>query len=220
MQPGPFAASGDTSPKIVPPSPAPELSTLRVVRLVGRGGQGVVTAGDLLGKAAVQAGRRAPSIPTFGPERRGALSLATLRIDDDEILLKCTASHPDVVIVLDPTIWHFANVLLGLREGAALVFNTPRSPAEIDKDLREGRYGYRPPTRHFRVLTVDATDIALRTIGRAITNTAMMGAFVGATGILEMAAVERVLRERFVDKASANVEAARLARESLQELVV
>jgi pyruvate ferredoxin oxidoreductase gamma subunit len=192
---------------------------MRVVRLVGRGGQGVVTAGDLLGKAAVEGGRWAQSIPTFGPERRGALSLATLRIDDDEILLKCTASQPDVVLVLDPTIWHFANVLLGLREGATLIFNTPRSPAEIDRDLREARFGYRAPTRHFRVMTVDATDIALSTIGRAITNTAMMGAFAGATGILDMAAVERVLNERFGEKAAVNIDAARLARNRLQELV-
>jgi pyruvate ferredoxin oxidoreductase gamma subunit len=218
MQPGPFATtSGGDAPKAEPISPAPE--TMRVVRLVGRGGQGVVTAGDLLGKAAVGGGRFAQSIPTFGPERRGALSLATLRIDDDEILLKCTASQPDVVLVLDPTIWHFANVLLGLRDGASLIFNTPHSPAEIDRDLREGRYGYRPPVTRYRVLTVDATDIALSVLGRAITNTAMMGAFVGATGILTMDAVEAVLRDRFPAKADANIEAARLARERLKELL-
>ena len=217
MQPGPFATSGASAPKAVPLSAAPE--SMRVVRLVGRGGQGVVTAGDLLGKAAVNGGRFAQSIPTFGPERRGALSLATLRIDEEEILLKCTASQPGVVLVLDPTIWHFANVLLGLREGASLIFNTPRSPAEIDQDLREGRYGYRPPTPRYRVFTVDATDIALSVLGRAITNTAMMGAFVGATGILEMSAVEAVLSERFGEKAKGNVEAARIARERLQELV-
>lgn len=193
--------------------------TMRTIRLVGRGGQGVVTAGDLLGRAAVQAGRWAQSIPTFGPERRGALSLATLRIDDDAILLKCTTSRPDVVLVLDPTIWHFANVLGGMRDGAWLVFNTPRSPAEIDADLRQGRYGYKPPTERYRLFTVDATDVALATLGRAITNTAMMGAFAGATGILEMSAIEGVLVERFGSKAGANVEAAKLAKSRLQELV-
>lgn len=215
MQSGQTAHAGADAPKLAPAV----AETLRVVRLVGRGGQGVVTAGDLLGRAAVDTGRWAQSIPTFGPERRGALSLATLRIDREEILLKCTASQPDVVLVLDPTIWHFANVLLGLREGAALVFNTPRAPVEIDTDLRSGRYGYRPPVQRFRVCTVDATSIALETLGRAITNTAMMGALARASDILEMGAVESVLRWRFGDKAEGNVQAARLAAERLKELV-
>ena len=216
MQSGHAAGAGADVPT---PVPLPSAETLRVVRLVGRGGQGVVTAGDLLGRAAVETGRFAQSIPTFGPERRGALSLATLRIDQEEILLKCTSSRPDVVLVLDPTIWHFANVLMGLREGARLVFNTPRSPAEIEEALRSGRHGYRLPVASCRIFTVDATDIALGTLGRAITNTAMMGAFVGATGILEMSAVERVLEARFGAKASGNVQAARQARDRLKELV-
>jgi 2-oxoacid:acceptor oxidoreductase gamma subunit (pyruvate/2-ketoisovalerate family) len=201
------------------PDPADAQQTapdLLEVRLVGRGGQGIVTAGDLLGRAAVGEGRWAQSIPTFGPERRGALTTCTLRISDEEILLKCTTARPSVLLVLDPTIWHHANVLLGLREGATLIFNTPRAPGEVEDDLVSHKRGYGLPVADYEIFTVDATGIALETMGRPITNTAMMGAFVGATERLSMASVEAAIAERFERAASANLEAARAARARLK----
>jgi pyruvate ferredoxin oxidoreductase gamma subunit len=187
------------------------LHRMHETRLVGRGGQGVVTAGDLLGKAAIREGRYAQSIPTFGPERRGALSQCTLRISDGEILLKCSSTSPGILLLLDPTIWHHANVLLGLQEGGTLIFNSPQAPEEIDRDLKSGKYGYRSTVERYELFAVDATGIALEVLKRAITNTAMMGAFVGATGILGMDSVAGVLEERFGEKAAMNVEAARAA---------
>jgi pyruvate ferredoxin oxidoreductase gamma subunit len=188
------------------------------IRLVGRGGQGVVTAGDLLGQAALIEGRYAQSIPTFGPERRGAASLATLRIGEEEILLKCAAARPEIVLLLDPTIWHHVNVLLGVKADATLVFNTPRTPEQIRDDLGSGKLGSHITGDGYTLFTVDATGVALETLGRAITNTAMMGALVGATSVLEMESVEKVLAERFGNKAAANVEAARAARAGLKRL--
>ena len=194
-------------------------SAAREIRLVGRGGQGVVTAGDLLGSAALHEGRWAQSIPTFGPERRGALSTATLRIADEEILLKCAAARPEVVLVLDPTIWHHFNVFLGIREEALLVFNTTSPPEAVDEELRSKRHGYSPAVDSYRLFTVDATGLAMEALGRPITNTAMMGAFVGATRMLTMASVEAVLTERFGAKAEANLTAARKAANgSLKQL--
>ena len=115
------------------------------IKLAGRGGQGIVTAGDLLGRAAVLEGKFAQSIPTFGPERRGALSSCTLRISEAEILLKCSSTRPHVLLVLDPTIWHHFNVLLGLESGGTMVFNTASSPEEVQAELAEGKHGYGPP---------------------------------------------------------------------------
>jgi 2-oxoacid:acceptor oxidoreductase gamma subunit (pyruvate/2-ketoisovalerate family) len=188
------------------------------IRLVGRGGQGVVTAGDLLGKAAVLEGRYAQSIPTFGPERRGALSQCTLRISADEILLKCSSTSPSILLVLDPTIWHHFNVMLGLKEGGTLIFNAAESPAELDAAIREGRHGYRLPVEDFRLFAVDATGIALEVLGRPITNTSMMGALAGATGVLSMDSVAQVLEERFGKKGAMNVEAARAAADRIRVL--
>jgi 2-oxoacid:acceptor oxidoreductase gamma subunit (pyruvate/2-ketoisovalerate family) len=186
------------------------------VRLVGRGGQGVVTAGELLGGAALLDGRQAQSIPTFGPERRGALSQATLRIDEAEILLKCSTASPNVVLVLDPTVWHGSPALGGLAPGARLIFNTQLSLEALEAELRDGTRGARPSRDDFELWAVDATGIALEAIGRPITNTAMMGALVGATGLVSMESTERVLADRFGRRAEANIAAARAARDRVR----
>lgn len=180
------------------------------IRLVGRGGHGVVTAGDLLGRAAVKEGRSAQAIPTFGPERRGALCSCTVRISGEEILLKCGPTRPDVLLVLDPTIWRHVPVTPGLAEGATLIFNSTAPPAEIGSELNL-------PLRDYTILTVDGTGIALRELGRAITNTAMMGALAGATDAVGMESVERVIRDRFGEAAERNIAAARAGRDGLRK---
>ena len=189
----------------------PPVREMHEIRIVGRGGHGVVTAGEMLGRAAVGENRFAQSIPTFGPERRGALSSCTLRIGPEPILLRCGPMRPDILLVLDPTIWKHLPVTLGLAEGATLVFNSAAAPAELAPELRLdiGRYD---------VFTVNATAIGLEVLGRPIPNTAMIGAWVGATGIVAMESVERVIEERFGAKAEANITAARTARARLRRL--
>jgi pyruvate ferredoxin oxidoreductase gamma subunit len=172
------------------------------IRLVGRGGAGVVTAGEILGKAAVVEGGSAQAIPAFGPERRGALCLSTVRVSDTTILLKCAAARPHILLVLDATIWRHAPVTGGLADGATLVFNSSVAPGGLAAELR---LDCDAP----RVYTVDATSIALATLGRPITNTAMLGALVRATGLVRMESLERVLAERFGAAAEQNIEAAR-----------
>jgi 2-oxoacid:acceptor oxidoreductase gamma subunit (pyruvate/2-ketoisovalerate family) len=212
---GPSLETGKTGEAGVPAAMARELSE---IRLVGRGGQGVVTAGDLLGKAALIEGRHAQSIPTFGPERRGALSSATLRIGAAEILLKCSSTSPNLLLILDPTIWHHFPVVAGLAEDGILVFNTALSPDEIQEEIRSGKYGHPPPAGKYTLHTVDATGIALEVLGRPITNTAMMGAFSGASDLVGMDSIGRVLEERFGKRAEGNIQAARAAHDRLRSL--
>jgi 2-oxoacid:acceptor oxidoreductase gamma subunit (pyruvate/2-ketoisovalerate family) len=209
---------GPTSAHTSSDSANAALTAMHEVRLVGRGGQGVVTAGDLLGKAAVLEGRYAQSIPTFGPERRGALSQCTVRISDGEILLKCSSTSPGALLILDPSIWHFANITLGLVQGGSLIFNTSQSPAEIDEELRSGKHGYQPAATEFEVLTVDATSIAMEILGRPITYTSMMGAFVGTTGWIGMESVAAALTERFGEKADLNIKAAKAAADRIRRI--
>jgi 2-oxoacid:acceptor oxidoreductase gamma subunit (pyruvate/2-ketoisovalerate family)/2-oxoacid:acceptor oxidoreductase delta subunit (pyruvate/2-ketoisovalerate family) len=186
------------------------------IRLQGRGGQGIVTAGELLGKAAILEGKFAQSVPTFGPERRGALSSCSLRIGERPILLKCSATTANVLCLLDPTIWHFVNVTIGLVEGSHLIFNTTKSPEEVDQELRSGKHGYVLTLGKYSISTVDATSIALEILGRPITNTAMMGALAGATGLLRMESVAKVLESKFGDRAAKNVESATKACKELK----
>ncbi len=184
-------------------------------RLQGRGGQGIVTAGELLGKAAILEGKYAQSIPTFGPERRGALSTCSLRISNQEILLKCSATTANVLCLLDPTIWHFVNITAGFVEDGLLIFNTTKSPEEIRQELQSGKYGYRLTTQKFSLFTVDATGIALEILGKVITNTAMMGAFTRATGLVQMDSVTSVLKEKFGERAEVNIQVANKAFKNL-----
>ncbi len=185
------------------------------IRLAGRGGQGVVTAGELLGEAVLESGRHAQSLPTFGPERRGALAQCTLRVSDAPIQLKCSTASPRVLACLDPTIWRHAPITLGLKEGAQLIFNTIAPAEDVEAALRSRQFASALMLGQCTVHTLDATGIALEALGRPISNTAMLGAIAGATGVVELAAIEAVLRGRFGPAGDANVAAARAGFEAV-----
>ncbi|MDJ0523575.1 MAG: 2-oxoacid:acceptor oxidoreductase family protein [Planctomycetota bacterium] len=194
---------------------ASESTALMEVRLAGRGGQGVVTAGELLGEAVLKSGRHAQSLPTFGPERRGALAQCTLRVADAPIELKCSSASPSALVCLDPTIWRHAPVTLGLQDRAQLIFNTSAEPADVEADLRSGEFASKLAIEHVEVHTLDATGIALEALGRPISNTAMLGAVAAVTGVVDLAAIEEVLRGRFGPAGDANVAAARAGYEAV-----
>ena len=188
---------------------------LREIRLAGRGGHGVVTAGELLGQAALLEGRHAQAIPTFGPERRGALAQCTLRISREPILLRCSSLQPDVLAIFDPTIWQVAPVTAGLAEGGTLLVNSTSSAAALEAELRSGRFASGLALSSVRVIAFDATGIALEALGRPITNTAMMGALAAVVEEISLEAVEAILREHFQGLGPANVAAARAGHAAL-----
>jgi len=168
------------------------------VRWHGRGGQGAWTASEILAKAAVHEGKYIQSFPEFGPERMGAPLRAFTRISDEPINMHCAIYAPDVVAVLDPTLLKTIPVTEGLDEDGVLVVNTRESPAVLREQLNlTGR----------KVWAVPATDIAVKMLGRPITNTAMLGAVARATGIVDLKSIEKVIREEFPLKiAEKNVE--------------
>lgn len=190
------------------------MSKLVEVRWHGRGGQGTVTAGKVLAEAALDAGLYFQAFPEYGPERMGAPIQAFTRISDHPVDLHCQIEEPDVVVVLDPTLLGTVKVTEGLKPNGILLVNTGASPAEIRERLN---------LRTGRVFTVDASRIAIETLGRAITNTPMLGALVKATGLLEVEAIVEQTRQRFVQKhmkadiVEANVAAIRRAAEEVKE---
>ena len=105
------------------------------IRLHGRGGQGAVTSAELLALAAINQGKYAQAFPSFGPERRGAPVVAFCRIDDKPIKIRANIYHPDIVLVLDPSILRLINVTAGLKEDGILVANTKYSGEELRKEL-------------------------------------------------------------------------------------
>ncbi len=174
------------------------------VRWHGRGGQGAVTAAEILAHAAINEGKYAQAFPSFGPERRGAPVLAFNRFDDKPIWVRSNVYEPDVVVVLDPGLLASVNVLSGLKEGGLLIINHRKSLEEVKAML--GLKG--------KVAVVNATQIALEILKVPIVNTAMVGAFVKATGVVSLDSVIHAVKERFPGKmGELNADAVRKAYE-------
>ena len=172
------------------------------VRIHGRGGQGVVTAAETLSVAAFLEGKHAQAFPSFGSERTGAPVVAFCRIDDREIRLREPIQAPDALIVQDPTLFRALDVLEGLKEGGYLLVNTAQPLAALSLKLPAG----------VRALTLPATELALKHVGRPAPNTALLGAFAAEVGVVGLASVEEAIRRAFPGKVGeANVEAARAA---------
>jgi pyruvate ferredoxin oxidoreductase gamma subunit len=163
------------------------------VRWHGRGGQGVVTAAKILASAALRAGRHIQAFPEFGPERRGSPVQAFTRIDDAPIRLFQHVSRPDVVVVLDRSLVGKIPFTEGLKKEGTLVVNTKLSPGKLRKVMG---------IRHGRFYTVNATELALKYIGRPITNMPMLGAFLKATNLIDIEMVIKELEETFAKKMS------------------
>ena len=162
--------------------------TLKEFRWHGRGGQGAWTASELLARAAINEGKYIQSFPEFGPERMGAPVKAYTRISDEPIRLHCAVYNPDLAIVMDPTLLATVPVTKGLGEKGILIVNTPKEPKTLKEELK---------MLQGSVWTVSATDIAIRILGRAITNTAMLGVVAHATGMVKMESIEKAVQDRF-----------------------
>jgi pyruvate ferredoxin oxidoreductase gamma subunit len=175
-------------------------------RIHGRGGQGVVTAAEMLALAAFDEGRYAQAFPSFGSERMGAPVVAFCRIDNREIRTHEPVMEPDALIVQDPTLLHQVDVFGGCRRGGFILINSARSFDDLGLGVLLKDF------RHERLLTVPASELAREHTGRTVANTALLGGFAALTGAISIDAVERAIRERFDGAvAEANVAAARAA---------
>ena len=161
------------------------------VRLHGRGGQGVVTAADLLALAAFEEGRHAQSFPSFGSERTGAPVVAYCRLSERDIRTREPVVAPDCVIVIDPTLVHQVDLFAGLRPNGYVLVNSTKT---LD-GLGLGRLLDEFDTSH--LLTAPATEVARRQIGRPLPNAALIGGFAALTAIVTIGAVSTAIRERF-----------------------
>jgi pyruvate ferredoxin oxidoreductase gamma subunit len=187
------------------------------IRIHGRGGQGVVTAAEMLSIAAFEQGHHAQAFPSFGSERTGAPVVAFCRIDDLEIRLREPIMAPDVLIVQDPTLLQQVEVFQGLKPDGYVLINSRRSFDALGLSEISQRF------RHERLVTVPATEIALRLLGRPLPNAVLLGGFAALSGMITLQAVEHAIRHKFSGKvAEANVaganEAYNYVRQEMQEL--
>jgi pyruvate ferredoxin oxidoreductase gamma subunit len=176
------------------------------IRIHGRGGQGAVTSAELMALAAIEEGKYAQSFPSFGPERRGAPVAAFCRIDEKPIRLRSKIYNPDVVLVLDPSLMDGGAPKAGLKESGTIIINTHKGEDELRK-----AFGLK-----CRLGTVDAYTVAREELGVPITNTTMIGALLGATGVLKPESLEPPINERFGKIAIKNIKACRRAAAELK----
>jgi pyruvate ferredoxin oxidoreductase gamma subunit len=152
------------------------------VRLHGRGGQGTVTAAELLAVAAFYDGKFSQAFPNFGVERRGAPVMAFCRISDRQIRIREQIYQPDFLIIQDKTLVDTTSeITVGIEKCKGILVNS-EGPIRL---------------RNKRVMTVPATSIALEKIGKPFINTALMGAFVAMSELVSVKALEKALSERF-----------------------
>ncbi len=194
--------------------PEDHAGTVFEVRIHGRGGQGVVTAAELLAVAAFEEGRFAQAFPSFGSERTGAPVVSYCRFDDREIRTREPVVAPDALIVLDPTLVHQVDLFSGLPPEGFVLVNTTRSFDELGLGTLRDRF------RGDRLVTVPASEMALRHTGRPVPNAVLLGGFAAVTAEVSLAAVVTAVRDRFASEpsvAEGNVAAASEAYASVRQ---
>ena len=170
------------------------------IRFHGRGGQGAVTGVRIIASAIHLEGKYTQAIPMYGTERRGAPVVAFCRIDDKRIRERDLVHKPDIVVVLDPLLGKTVDVTRGLKEGGLVLINHP------------GKYNETGLSGNFKVATVEATKIALETLGRPITNTAILGAFAMISGLVKLESLEEAIKQELPSRVvESNIEAMRRA---------
>ena len=176
------------------------------VRIHGRGGQGVVTAAELLSVAAFTEGRYAQAFPSFGSERMGAPVVSYCRIADGPIRTHEPVAEPDALIIQDPTLLHQPGLLTGLRPDGYLLINSTHEANALG--LGPAVAQLRPD----RLLVVPATQLAMTLLGRPLPGAALLGGFAALTGRLRLESVTAAIEERFTGAvAEGNVAAATAA---------
>ncbi|MEA2045530.1 MAG: pyruvate ferredoxin oxidoreductase subunit gamma [Euryarchaeota archaeon] len=179
---------------------------MKEIRLHGRGGQGAVTAAELIAIAAFEDKKFSQAFPAFGVERRGAPVMAFARIADQPIRVRSQIYEPDYIIVQDVTLLEVVDVAGGLKPDGKIMINTDRPKEKLGLDTEA------------EIVTIDATTIALEVLGRPIVNTTMLGAFCGATGMVGLESLNKAIRDRFTGAlGDKNLKAIKIAYEMVSQ---
>jgi pyruvate ferredoxin oxidoreductase gamma subunit len=154
---------------------------------VGRGGQGAKTAAEMIARYALKKGKFVQSFPDYGPERKGAPVRAFTRVSDSEIRGCSSEANPDVLVIIDPTLFSLNGTLFNITPKQTVLLNTDQNPDEIKKSLGID----------VKIFTVNASKIALEVMKSPITNTTMLGAFAKVTGFLTLEDLKKEIEEEF-----------------------
>lgn len=169
------------------------------IKFKGRGGQGAVVASEMLGKSFFLEGKYPQCFSLFGGERRGAPVVGFLRVDDEPILLKCQIYHPDQMILFDLSLINEEELFQELKPNGLILINSNK---EVD---------FFRHLRRFKIGLIDA-GIITRNLGLGTTfNTAMLGAYVRLTDLIQLNTLTETVKAMAPAKKEENVEAVREA---------
>jgi len=167
------------------------MKNLIEVRWHGRGGQGAVTASKILAESALAEGKDIQAFPEYGPERTGAPVRSFTRIADGAINIHNQVTNPKYVAVLDDTLLSVVDVTEGVPDDGVIVINTSKTADEIAKIINAGKR---------KVMTVDATAISIKSLGRNFPNTPMIGALIKATNVIKIDTVLDEFKSSYAGK--------------------
>ena len=170
------------------------MSIMFQIRIHGRGGQGVVSASELLSVAAFEEGKYSQSFPSFGSERMGAPVQAFARISDSVITIREPVMEPDMLIIQDPTLFQSVDVFDGAKTDGYLLINSLKTIEQLGIDDISSRY----PEDH--VMILPATEMAIKYIKQAKPNTVLLGAFAALSQMIKIPALENAIRGKFPNK--------------------
>ncbi len=172
------------------------MKELTEIRWHGRGGQGVVTAAKLLAETALEQNKYFQAFPEYGPERMGAPIQAFTRISSEQIDIHSNITNPNIVIILDDTLLGMVDVTDGIDKDSLILINSEMSPQELRKKLK---------TEKGKLFSVNASQIALDTLGKQIPNTPMLGALLKATHLMRIEDILDHVRSSFSKKFSKDI---------------
>ncbi len=168
------------------------MSSKELVEIVfhGRGGQGAVTAANLLVAAALKDGNKGvQAFPVFGAERRGAPLRAFARISEEEIHLRSEIYFPKIIIILDESILGIIDVLKGLKKDGKILINSTKKPNDFDF------------SKKYHVATVDATGVAIKhdilVGGIPVVNTPILGAVPKILDRVTLPSIQTVIKNKW-----------------------
>lgn len=168
---------------------------MQELRIHGRGGQGVVTAAELIAIAAFYAGNEAQAFPSFGVERTGAPIESFVRIGKHPIRTREQVQNPDILIIQDATLLDTTNVSKGCDKNTIAIINTAKNKSEIEIDLPDEN-----------VFVINATKIALDIIGKNIVNTVILGSIARDTNLFTLEAAKKAIKQKFAGKDKSLIE--------------
>jgi len=170
---------------------------MQEIRIHGRGGQGVVTASELIAISAFKNKHYSQAFPSFGVERTGAPIEAYSRIDDKFIRTREQVYNPEVLIILDASLLNTNNLVSGCDENTMIIVNTTLSTKEIKETLAE-KWQFK--SKENNIHTLDATAIALKILGKNLANTVILGLLAKNSKLISLESTKEAIKEKFQEK--------------------